>query len=404
DFAVKGYRVIGVAKAEVKETEIPESQEGFNFKFKGLIALEDPIRPEVPNAVKECLQAGVRVIMITGDFPITAASIGNRIGLPKDEMVLTGEDLKLMDDENLKLKIKHTSIFARVLPEQKLRIVKALKENNEIVAMTGDGVNDAPALKAADIGIAMGKKGTDVAREASSLVLLDDNFASIVSAIRSGRRIFDNLQKAMSYIIAIHIPIIGLALVPAIFSSMPLFLMPLHVVFIELIIDPVCSVVFESSGEEKRIMERKPRDVNELFFGSKKMLASAVKGLLLLAMVFIVYFLSVKEGHTEQEVRAIAFSALIIGNVFLIISELSKTRSAFSILISGNKLIYVLLPAVAVLLVVILKIPALQQIFAFSFPGYTHFLIALIGAFILLVVLEIIKFATFKVNSGAKVF
>lgn len=404
DFAVKGYRVIGVAKADVTETEVPESQAGFNFKFKGLLALEDPIRPEVPNAVKECLQAGVRVIMITGDFPITAASIGNRIGLPKDEMVLTGEDLKLMDDENLKLKIKHTSIFARVLPEQKLRIVKALKENNEIVAMTGDGVNDAPALKAADIGIAMGKKGTDVAREASSLVLLDDNFASIVSAIRSGRRIFDNLQKAMSYIIAIHIPIIGLALVPAIFSSMPLFLMPLHVVFLELIIDPVCSVVFESSGEEKSIMKRKPRDVNELFFGSKKMLASAVKGLLLLAMVFIVYFLSVKEGHTEQEVRAIAFSALIIGNVFLIISELSKTRSAFSILISGNKLIYVLLPAVAVLLVVILKIPALQQIFAFSFPGYTHFIIALIGAFILLVVLEIIKFATFKRNTSTKVF
>lgn len=403
DFARKGYRVIGVAKAEVNENTIPESQTEFNFKFKGLLALEDPIRPEVPDAVKECLQAGVRVIMITGDFPITAASIGNRIGLPKDEIILTGDDLKLMDDENLKLKIRHTSIFARVLPEQKLRIVKALKENNEIVAMTGDGVNDAPALKAADIGIAMGKKGTDVAREASSLVLLDDNFASIVSAIRSGRRIFDNLQKAMSYIIAIHIPIIGLALVPAIFSSMPLFLMPLHVVFLELIIDPVCSVVFESSGEEKGIMKRKPRDVKELFFGSKKMLASAAKGLLLLAMVFIVYFLSVKEGHTEQEVRAIAFSALIIGNVFVIISELSKTRSVFSILISGNKLIYVLLPAVTILLLLILNVPALQQIFAFSFPGYSHFIVSLLGAFILLLVLEAIKFGKLKANRNTKV-
>lgn len=263
--ADRGYRVIGVAAAHHHTADLPELQEDFIFEFLGLVGMEDPIRPEVPQAMKECERAGIKVIMITGDFPVTAKSIAIQAGM-QSGTILTGDQLASMSDIELQKIISSVNIFARVVPEQKLRIVNALTANKEIVAMTGDGVNDAPALKAAHIGIAMGKKGTDVAREASSLVLLDDNFASIISAIRLGRRIFDNLQKAMSYIMAIHVPIIGLTLLPAFFTSLPLLLMPLHIVFMELIIDPVCSVAFEWEREEKGIMDRPPRSPDKKFF------------------------------------------------------------------------------------------------------------------------------------------
>ncbi|HRD37111.1 MAG TPA: HAD-IC family P-type ATPase, partial [Bacteroidia bacterium] len=314
DMAARGLRVLAVAKAEYKETALPKNQEEFKLTLIGLIGLEDPIRPEVPNAIKECYDAGIKVIMITGDFPLTAKAIATKAGLKESGRVVTGDEINNWSDEELQQKINSINVFARVVPEQKLRIIKALKNNNEVVAMTGDGVNDAPALKAADIGVAMGKKGTDVAREASSLVLLDDNFASIVMAIRLGRKIYDNLQKAMSYIMAIHVPIIGLTLLPAFFSNMPLLLLPLHIIFMELIVDPICSIAFESEQEEKSIMQRNPRPIDERFFGFKKVIGSAINGTLLFIMVLVVFYLSLKEGHDEKEARAISFSALIIGN------------------------------------------------------------------------------------------
>lgn len=392
EMAEKGYRVIAVANATFCDKLLPESQHDFDFKFLGLIGLEDPIRPEVPQAIKECNEAGIKVIMITGDYPITAKSIALQIGMDAKSGILTGEEMKGMSDEELRKKILHVNIFARVIPEQKLRIVQALKANKEIVAMTGDGVNDAPALKAAHIGIAMGGKGTDVAREASSLVLLDDNFASIVSAIRSGRKIFDNLQKAMSYIIAIHIPIIGLALLPAFFTSLPLLLMPLHIVFMELIIDPVCSIAFESEQEEKGIMNRPPRDPNRQFFSGKRMLFSATEGFLVLVMVMGVYFLSIHEGHTEGEVRAIAFSSLIVANIFLILTNLSKTRSFVAVFTEKNTAVLVILLAAILMLLLIISIPTLQQIFSFQFPGYQHFFSSLTGAAAILILLETVKY------------
>ena len=394
--AEQGYRVIGVAAGSGADKSLPESQTGFKFNFLGFIGLEDPIRSEIPGAIKECYDAGIKVIMITGDFPATAKSIANQIGLDADKETMTGEELKKLSDDELRKRILHVNIFARVVPEQKLRIVEALKANNEIVAMTGDGVNDAPALKASNIGIAMGNKGTDVAREASSLVLLDDNFASIVSAIRSGRRIFDNLQKAMSYIIAIHIPIIGLTLLPAFITSLPLLLMPLHIVFMELIIDPVCSIVFESEQEEKGIMKRMPRKPDEQFFGGKKILSSALQGLLLLAMVIIIYFLSLNEGHTDGEVRAITFCSLIIGNIFLILSNLSKTRSFVDVLLEKNLAVLLIVPAALSMLLLIISVPSLQQIFSFEFPGYQHFIPSIIGAGSLVLILEIIKYIRYR--------
>ena len=397
EIAKKGLRVIAIATAKTKlyNNELPENQSSLNFQFCGLIGLEDPIRPEVPAAIEECRKAGIRVILITGDYPETAKNIGDQIGLSNCDL-LTGKQLDQLSDEELKFKIETISILARVKPEQKLRIVQALKSNNEIVAMTGDGVNDAPALKAAHIGVAMGNKGTDVAREASSLVLLDDNFASIVSAIRMGRKIFDNLQKAMSYVLAIHIPIIGLALLPAFYESLPLILMPLHIVFMELIIDPVSSVAFESEEEEKGIMDRPPRNPSESFFGSKRIFTSMLQGLLLLVMVLIVFFISKEEGHSEDETRAITYSALIIGNIFLTLTKISTTRSFLNTLMSKNWQSKIILIVAVFFLSLILFIPGLSKLFNMDFPGFYHILISVLGAIIMLIILEIIKFIQLK--------
>lgn len=391
-FAAEGYRVLAVAYAYLDSDVIPERQEDFDFTFQGLIGFEDPIRPEVPQAILESKDAGIKIIMITGDYPATARSIATQIGMSTENEIMTGDQLKKLSDEELREKISGINIFARIVPEQKLRIVQALKANGEIVAMTGDGVNDAPALKAAHIGIAMGNKGTDVAREASSLVLLDDNFSSIVSAIRLGRRIYDNLQKAMSYIIAIHIPIIGLTLLPAFFPALPILLMPLHIVIMELIIDPSCSIAFEYEQEEKNIMQRLPRDPNDQFFGGKKIFYSFLQGLLLLAMTISVYFLSLDEGHSDKEVRAITFTSLIIGNVFLILSNLSKTRSFMAVLSEKNPALWTIIILAAILLFLIISVPFLQQTFSFEFPGYQHFVPSLIGASSVLILLESIKF------------
>ena len=393
--AEQGYRVLAVARANHTDAILPGNQQGFNFSFLGLVGLEDPIRPEVPQAIKECTDAGIKVILITGDFPVTARSIALQAGLP-DTVVISGDELQSMSDEQLKEEIRNCNIFARVVPQQKLRIVQALKANGEVVAMTGDGVNDAPALKAADIGIAMGNKGTDVAREASDLVLLDDNFASIVSAVRLGRRIFDNLQKAMSYILAIHIPIIGLSLMPAIIASLPVLLLPLHIVFMELIIDPSCSVAFESEEEEKGIMKRPPRSPTQKFFGMKNIGDSIFQGFLLFAMVVIVFMLSLNEGHTEPETRAIAFSSLIIGNIFLIMANLSKTRSFIHVFTEKNPAAWFILLGALIVLILVISVPSLQTIFSFSFPGYWHFVPALAGASSVLLILEIIKFRSRK--------
>ena len=391
DMAASGLRVLGVASALVNENKLPSVQHDFDFKFLGLIGLEDAIRPEVPNAVKECLEAGVRVIMITGDFPVTAKSIAQQIGLDAEGKIMTGKEITELSDAALKERIKKINVFARVIPEQKLRIVQALKANGEIVAMTGDGVNDAPALKAAHIGIAMGGKGTDVARESSSLVLLDDNFASIVGAIRLGRRIFDNLQKSMSYILAIHIPIIGLTLLPAFINNLPIFLLPLHIVFLELIIDPICSVAFESEQEERGIMKRPPRDATHKFFGRDKIMHSLLQGIILLVMVLFIYFLSLRDGHTEKEIRTIAFSALIIGNMGLIITNLSKTRNFIVILTEkNNALRWILLLTISILFLVI-KVPALENLFSFSNPGLKHLFPSFTGAFSILFIFEISK-------------
>lgn len=388
--ASKGLRVLAIASKDLGNTMLPEKQKDLKLDFLGLLGFEDPIRLEVPEAVLKCQHAGIRVVMITGDYPETAANIGKQIGIENTD-VMTGSDLQNLSEEDLKIKIKNISILARIKPEQKLRIVQALQSNGEVVAMTGDGVNDAPALKAADIGIAMGMKGTDVAREASSLVILDDNFASIVSAIQLGRKIFDNLQKSMSYILAIHIPIIGLALLPAFIPTLPLLMLPLHIIFMELIIDPISSVAFETEEEEKGIMDRPPRSPKASFFGKKKIISSIFEGSLLLLAVIATYLIVFQEGHTIEETRAICFSTLILGNVFLILSKLSYTRSFIGTLLGKNHTAKIILLIACIVLAVMISVPGINDLFQMKLPALPHLMPGILSAIAMLIILEFIK-------------
>ncbi len=358
-------RVIGVAGSHFKPAELAGNQQDYNFRFLGLLGLSDPVRPGVPEAVRDCYHAGVRVIMITGDYPGTARNIAEKIGLRPADQIITGPELETMSEAELRERIRTTSIFARAVPEQKLRLVQALKANGEVVAMTGDGVNDAPALKAAHIGIAMGGRGTDVAREAAALVLLDDNFASIVQAVRMGRRIFDNLKKALAFIFAVHIPIAGLSLIPVLLKW-PLALLPIHIVFLELIIDPACTLVFEMETDETDLMQRRPRRLSEPLFSRGMILAGLVQGVGVLASVLAVYGWVLAQGWGEAEARMIGFAGLVLADLALILANRSRTRSALATLRTPNPAVWWVSGGALAFLALALFVPFLRGLFSFA--------------------------------------
>ena len=362
--ADRGLRILGVAKSSFAEVTFPEEQHDFLFEFIGLLGFVDNVRPGVNKALSDCYSAGIRVIMITGDYPGTAQHIARQIGLENPENYLTGTQLSGMEKAQLQEKIRVINIFARVVPEQKLAIVEALKSNGEIVAMTGDGVNDAPALKSAHIGIAMGERGTDVARESAALVLLNDDFSSIVEAVRMGRRIFDNLKKAISFIFSVHVPIAGLALFPVMFN-LPLILLPAHIAFLELIIDPACSTVFEAEPEEKNIMKRPPRDLKEKLFGRKNVLGSFLQGVSVLAVVIFVFLLALRMGKSDSEARSLTFATLVIANLTLIIAGLSWETSLIRIN-PENKALWLVIAGALGSLILVLNIAVLREMFHFS--------------------------------------
>jgi Ca2+-transporting ATPase len=390
--AQQSLRVIALASAQYSKNTIPQKQSELRLKFKGFIAFEDPIRKEVPLAMKECKAAGVKVKIITGDFPVTAISIARQIGLDKDGLIVTGAELDVLSDSQLSQKMDSISVFARVIPSQKLRIVNILKMQNEVVAMTGDGVNDAPALKAAHIGIAMGLRGTEVAREAASLVLLDDNFASIVAAIKQGRRIFDNLQKAMAYILAIHIPIIGLTLLPALYTPVPFILLPLHIICLELIIDPVASIAFESEVEEENIMQRPPRSAKTRFFGKQKIVSSIIKGCILFLIVLLVYFIGKQNVLNDHAIRTTMYATLVLGNIVLVLNSLSMTRPFFYFLKYSNWVVISVILFTMILLISAVSIPEVQALFKFENPGIISFLPVFILVAVYLFGLELVKY------------
>lgn len=363
EMAARGLRVLGVAKAELANGQgLTDNRHDLEFEFVGLVGLADPIRPSVPAAIEECRTAGIRVVMITGDYPGTALSIAEQIGL-ESPRVITGPELDALSDEALAELIGETNIFARVVPEQKLRIVNALKQAGEVVAMTGDGVNDAPALKAAHIGVAMGGRGTDVAREASDIVLLDDDFSTIVSTVRQGRRIYDNLKKTISYIFAIHVPIAGLSLIP-ILLKWPLALFPVHIVFLELIIDPACSIVFEAEPEESNLMARPPRDPRTRLLDWQTVGLSLLQGLGVLLIVTGVYrYMLVQRGLSAAEARSAAFAALIAANLALILTNRSWHQTIIRRLRQPNRALWWVVGGAAFLLFLVLWVPALQTLF-----------------------------------------
>jgi Ca2+-transporting ATPase len=389
-----GLRVLAVARAETKGV-IKEKQHNFDFEFIGLIGYEDPIRPTVKNAIKECYTAGIRVIMITGDYPGTAKNIARQIGLQNSEEFITGAELEAMDDKTLKEKIRLVNIFARVVPQQKLRIVNALKSNGEIVAMTGDGVNDAPALKSAHIGVAMGAKGTDVARESSSIVLLDDDFTSIVRGVRMGRRIFDNIRKAMSYVLAVHIPIAGVTML-AVLLGWPLILLPVHILFLELIIDPVCSVVFEAGKEEKNVMRRPPRNPKERIFNKKTVRFSVFQGIIILSIVALLFYLTYSWTKSEAEARALSFTTLVILNLFLILINRSWATNIFESLKEKNNVLWMVIGGSVLFLICTLTIPFLRGLFKFGMLHTGHYVFGGLAIIIGVALLEGMKLLSRK--------
>ena len=405
--ASQGLRVLGVAKASLvgapppflpphpslNPNHLPEKQHDFPFEFIGLVGLSDPVRPTVAAAIQECHTAGIRVVMITGDYPETAQTIARQVGLMQMGAIVTGAELDRMSDAELEQRIQSTNIFARAVPEQKLRLVNALKSKGEVVAMTGDGVNDAPALKAAQIGIAMGERGTDVARESAALVLLDDDFSSIVQAVKLGRRIFDNLRKAMSYLIAIHIPIAGMSLIPVLFK-LPLVLLPVHVAFLHLIIDPACSIVLEAEPAEATVMQRPPRNPKEPLFGKKTLSLAVLQGGGILAIVLAIFAIALYRKQGEFDARALTFTTLILANLGLILSEGSTSRLSFKILKSPNPALWWVLGGGLLFLGLVLYVPFLRHLFSFSFLHPIDLAICLGGGAISLLWFELLKQAT----------
>jgi Ca2+-transporting ATPase len=361
-----GLRVLGVAEATwPADVPLPDDQRAFEFSFVGLIGLADPIRPTVPAAVAESYRAGIRVVMLTGDYPATAQHIAHQVGLHSPDHVLSGPAMDNLDEASLRDHVQQTSIFARVRPEQKLRLVRALQARGESVAMTGDGVNDAPALKAADIGIAMGGRGTDVAREAAALVLLDDDFTSIVRAVRLGRRIFDNLRKAMSFLLSVHVPIDGLAVLHDLLGW-PLILLPVHIVFLELIIDPACSIVFESEPEQRNVMSRPPRPVHEALFQRRLVVLSLLQGAGVLGVTTAVLVWALARGLPEEDARVLTFATLVIGDLGLILTNRGLDGTVFAALRPRNTALVCVVGGAMALLVAIVLLPGLRDLFHFG--------------------------------------
>lgn len=388
--ADRGLRVLAVASGAAPAQALPADPAAIDLQLVGLLGFADPLRPTVPAAVAECHAAGIRVVMITGDYPATALSIAREAGLGEAATVLSGEALEALSDEELAQRVRQVTVFARVVPAQKLRIVEALKAAGEVVAMTGDGVNDAPALKAAHIGIAMGGRGTDVAREAAALVLLDDDFGSIVAAVRLGRRIFDNIRKAVAFIFAVHVPIAGLSMIPVFLGDWPLLLLPVHVVFLELVIDPSCSLVYEAEAAEPDVMRRPPRSPRERLFAWSTIGVSMLQGLSVLAVCLGVFVVA-RRHHVPDAARALTFATLVVAFVMIILTNRSWARTIVATLREPNAALWWVLGGTTALLVVVLWVPGARRLFHFAPIHLLDLLLALAAGLVCVLWFELLK-------------
>jgi Ca2+-transporting ATPase len=376
--AQRGLRLLGVAEARWQGA-LPDDPARYPWRWLGFAALADPLRTTVPGAVALCRRAGIRVVMITGDHPGTALEIARQAGIAADR-ALTGSQIAAMDASALARAVEEVDVFARVPPEQKLRLVAAYKAAGEVVAMTGDGVNDAPALKAAHIGIAMGRRGTDVAREAAALVLLEDDFGSIVETARLGRRIYENIRNAMRYIISVHVPTAGMSFLPLAFGW-PLPLFPVHIVFLEFVIDPACSIVFEAEASERDAMDRPPRDPRARLFDAHLLASSLLLGATLLAAVFALYAWAVASGRGEGEARALGFAAIVAGNLTLIFVNRSRRRTALEMLRRPNRALWWIVAGSLAALAAAIYLPPVAHLFRFAPPPAPEIALALAAGF-----------------------
>lgn len=395
--ASRGFRVLAIAKSRggnsADLTEITENQ----FEFLGLALLQDPIRDGVKESVQVCNAAGIKTVMITGDHPSTALSIGQEIGLNHNAGFLAGADLDKLSDTELNNQIQQVSIFARVRPEHKLRIVRAFQANGMVVGMTGDGVNDAPALRAADIGIAMGGRGTDVAREAASLIITDDNFNSIVKGVERGRVTYSNLQKAMSYVIAIHIPIFGLALLPLFSSAWPLILLPGLVAFHEVIIDPACSVVFEEESADPNIMKEQPRPIKQRIFSRGEILLAVAQGLSVFFSSLVLFLYLMSNARPEQEIRTMIFGTLMLSNIGLILTNRSRTLTILQTFRQReNPTVKWILSLASLIILLLITVAPLRTIFDLGAILPSDWLLMILSSIVPLVWYEIYKSSSIK--------
>lgn len=392
----QGLRVIAVGQMKLTGgNQVPDTLTGCSLELCGMVGLADPPRESVKQDIETCTRAGIRVVMITGDSGITASSIAKQISMPNSDKIITGEQLNKMSDEELREKVRDVSIFSRVVPEHKMRIVKALRDNGEVVAMTGDGVNDAPALKYADIGIAMGKRGSEVSREAADLILLDDNFSTIVDTVKDGRRIYDNIRKAVGYVFTIHIPIAFAALFAPLLRISPgsLFLLPLHVVLLELVIDPTCSIVLERQPAERDIMERAPRDPQEKLLTFGILSKSVIQGLIIFAASFGMYFAFLKQYPDNAPLaRAMGITVVVLANLFLIqvISSNSEPAVKSFIRLVRDKVMWAVFLGTIIGLLVILYTP-IAELVKLAPLSVNQFLLAAGTAFASVVWYEIVK-------------
>jgi Ca2+-transporting ATPase len=400
----RGIRVLALARLVDTnwngEQHFREHLHSYNFEYCGFIGFADPLRDEVPAAISECQSAGVRIAMITGDHPTTAVAIAHQAGI-QSVNCLTGDDIDAANDEIFAQMVKRISIFARVRPHQKLRIVNMLKSQGEIVAMTGDGVNDAPAIKASHVGIAMGKRGTEVAREAAALVLLTDNFASIVKAIQLGRRIYDNLRKAIEYIIAVHLPIAGLALAPLLLD-LPLMLTPIHIAFLQMIIDPTCAIVFEAEPAENNVMRRPPRDPQSSIIRPTRMLWGIIQGAGVLSILILTLVMGSKVGIVENELRALVFTQLVIMNIGLIFINRTFQTSLQSALSFSNRVLWTLVLVVIALLMLSLTWTPLQSLFRFGTIHSTNLIPCITLSVLVILILGLVKKYAFNTYLAAQ--
>jgi P-type Ca2+ transporter type 2C len=389
----KGYRVLGVGVANFSGTNYPKTQQEFLFDFKGLVAFYDPPKANIKEVFESFYNAGIQIKIVTGDNALTTATIANQIGFRNSEKILNGDELMTMDEATLREKVLETNIFTRMFPEAKLKIIKALKQNNHIVAMTGDGVNDGPALKSAHIGIAMGKKGTEIAKQAANLILIDDDFSKMTEAIAMGRKIYINLKKAIQYIISIHIPIILIVFIPLVLGWIyPNIFSPVHIIFLEIIMGPTCSIIYENEPMEPNLMKQIPRPFTNTFFSLKEITISIIQGLAITLGLLFIYQYSIKNGYSEDLTRTMVFLTLISANIFLTLANRSFYYSIFATLKYKNNLVLYIIGTTLLITGLLLIIPIFRTFFQFENIAFLQIGLSILIGFSSVVWIEIFKF------------